>query len=130
MLSIDIIRVYVHDFKTALRFWSVGLGLKVVDSEEESAAPFAILEPPAGVPAIHLIGGADPYPLEQRPIPGTRPEVFFDVVTTEFDDTLVRLIENGGRRLGDIETHDETRVVSVADPDGNMFDLFEIPEEQ
>lgn len=128
MLSIDVIRVYVADFNAALAFWSAGLGLSVAESDLDSAAPFAILESSAGPPAIHLVGGAA-RPLDQPPDPGSRPGIYFDVVTTDFDDTLVRLLENGGRRLGAVEEHQNTRVVSIADPDGNAFDLYEIPKE-
>ncbi|MFQ5807034.1 MAG: VOC family protein [Phycisphaerae bacterium] len=129
MLSIGDIHVFVHDFNLALRFWADGLGLDVVEKEVTSASAFALLEFPAAGPAIRLFGGAEPWPEGVRPALGTRPTVRFDVVTSDFDATLVRLIENGGRQIGEIETYGGSRVVTIADPDGNTFELLEVPED-
>jgi len=127
MLSIGDIHIYVHDFNLALRFWADGLGLKVVEKEVSPASAFALLESPAGGPAIRLFGGAEPWAEGTRPALGTRPTIRFDVVTSDFDATLVRLIENGGRQLDEIERYGGWRVVTIADPDGNTFDLLEVP---
>ncbi|MBU0617342.1 MAG: VOC family protein, partial [Planctomycetes bacterium] len=116
-------------FDAALRFWAQGLRLEVVEKETSAASAYALLESPAAGPAIHLFGGAEPWPEDTRPPDGTRPAIRLDVMTSDFDDTLVRLIESGGKQLGEIETYDQSRVVTVADPDGNTFELLEVPEE-
>lgn len=130
MLSIGDIHVYVHDFNLALRFWADGLGAKVVEKEVTPASAFALLECPGAGPAIRLFGGAEPWPEGTQPALGMRPTVRFDVVTPDFDATLVRLIEHGGRQLGEIETYGGSRVVTIADPDGNTFELVEVPEDE
>jgi predicted enzyme related to lactoylglutathione lyase len=129
MLSVGDIHIYVHDFKAALRFWSKGLGLKIVEREQTPAAAFALLDTPAAGPAIHLIGGATPWPKGERPETGARPEITFDIITTAFDDTLVRALENGGRQDGEIEDFNGYRGVTIIDPDGNSLALLEVPEE-
>lgn len=129
MLSIGDIHVYVHDFNLALRFWADGLGLNVVEKEVSAASAFALLEFPGAGPAIRLFGGAQPWPENARPSVGERPTICFDVVASDFDATLVRLIESGGRQLGEIEAYSGSRVVTIADPDGNTFELLEVPED-
>jgi predicted enzyme related to lactoylglutathione lyase len=130
MLSIGDVHIYVHDFNLALRFWADGLGLKVVDKEVSSASAFALLEFAAAGPAIRLFGGAEPWPENARPAVGTRPTVRFDIVASDFDATLVRLIECGGTQVGEIEAYGGSRVVTIADPDGNTFELLEVPEDE
>ena len=129
MIAIGDIHVFVHNFEAALRFWTHGLGLQIVEKETLAASAYALLEPPTAGPAIHLFGGAEPWPEDTRPPDGTRPAIRFDVVTSTFEETLVRLIESGGKQLGEVETYDQSRVVTIADPDGNTFELLEVPEE-
>ncbi len=130
MLAVGDIHVFASDFDKALRFWSEGLGLTVVEKETGSPSPFAVLEFPTAGPAIRLFGGASAWPPGERPPVGTRPTVRFDVVTTQFDDALVRLLETGGTQLSEIETYSGSRVVTIADPDGNTFELLEIPDDE
>jgi predicted enzyme related to lactoylglutathione lyase len=130
MLSVGDIHIYVCDFNLALRFWADGLGLNIVEKEVSSASAFALLEFPGAGPAIRLFGGAEPWPRGERPEVGTRPTIRFDVVTTDFDETLVRLMECGGRQIGEIEAYGGSRVVTIADPDGNTFELLEVPEDE
>jgi predicted enzyme related to lactoylglutathione lyase len=130
MLSIGDVHVYVHDFNLALRFWVEGLGLKVAEKEVSAASAFALLEFPEDGPAIRLFGGAEPWPEGARPDVGTLPAIHFDVVTADFDATLVRLLENAGQQLDEIETYGGCRVVTVADPDGNAFELMEVPTDE
>lgn len=121
------IHIYVSDFFAALRFWAEGLGLAVQQREETPHSAFALLEFPDGGPSLQLIGGVDPWEAGTRPAPGTRPTVRFDVTTSAFDETLVRLLEHGGEQVGEIEVYESQRIVTVADPDGNTFDLIEVP---
>lgn len=130
MLSIGDLHIFVHDFNLALRFYTEGLGLTVAEKEISSASAFALLEFPAAGPAVRLFGGAEPWPEGTRPAVGSRPTVRFDVIASDFDATLVGLFEHGGRQVGEIETYGNSRVVSIADPDGNTFELLEVPEDE
>lgn len=129
MLSVGDVHIYVSDLVAALRFWADGLGLEVVEKEIAPQTGYALLEFPDGGPPLRIIGNVDRWEVdEERPAPGSRPGFAFDVTTSTFDETLVRLLEHGGRQLGEIETYNDLRVVSLADPDGNVFELLEIPE--
>lgn len=125
MTGIGDVQVYVSDFERALRFWAEGLDLEIVQREQSSALAYARLEFPDGGPAIELIGPVDPWELDERPPPGARPMMRFDILTTRFDDVLTRLLECGGTQEDEIETYNELRVVALADPDGNTFELME-----
>lgn len=129
MIAVGDIHIFVHDFEAALRFWSTGLGLNVIEKEATPASAFALLEFPDGGPAIQLFGGAEMWPDGDRPPAGMRPTVRFDIVTTDFEDALVRLLESGGEQVGEIEAYNEMRMVTIADPDGNTFELLELPED-
>ncbi len=129
MISIGDIHVFVHDFEAALRFWTQGLGFEVVEKETSPVSAYALLESRSAGPAIHLFGGAEPWPEGTRPPDGTRPAIRLDMVTSDFEETLVRLIESDGKQLGEIDTYNQSRVVTIADPDGNTFELLEVPED-
>jgi len=127
MLAISDIYVYVTDFAVALRFYRDGLGLTVAEQETSAASSFALLDFSDGGPSIRLFGGVEPWPLGQRPPAEARPTVRFDIATDDFDGTLSRLLECGGEQADEIEEYDGLRVVTVADPDGNTFELVEVP---
>lgn len=128
-IGVGDIQVYVSDFERALRFWSEGLGLPVADKEIEDGGGFARLEFPQGGPSLNLVGPVDAWDEEDYPAPGSRPSVVFDVLATDFDATLARLVACGGVQDGSVENFNGLRVVTVIDPDGNAFDLVEIKEE-
>lgn len=130
MLAINDIHVYVADFPTALRFYGDGLDLAVVQHVPSATSPFAVLEFPDGGPSICLFGGAERWPAGQRPPAGSRPTVRFDITTDDFEGTLARLTECGGEVIEPIEEYEGLRVVTVADPDGNTFELLEVPREE
>jgi len=129
MLSIGDIQIYVTDFERALKFWAEGLGLRVAEKEVTAHSAYARLEFPDGGPALDVLAPADPWEPGTRPEPGSRPGTGFDITTSDFDDTLIRLIEFGGQQVGRIETYNDLRFVTIADPDDNTFDLLELPEE-
>lgn len=128
MLAIGDIQVYVSDFPLALRFWCDGLGLTLVEHEPSSASPYAMLEFPDGGPSIRLLGGVRPWANGERPSLGSRPTIRFDVTSSDFDGTLSALLDHGGQQLEQIESYSNVRLVTVADPDGNSFELVEVPE--
>ncbi|KKL20047.1 hypothetical protein LCGC14_2459360 [marine sediment metagenome] len=127
MLAIGDIHVYVSDFERALKFWADGLRLNVAEKERTPHSGFARLDFPDGGPSLRLFAGMTPWDADARFALEGRPAVRFDITTTDLDATLVRLIEYGGRQVDEIETYEASRVVTVADPDGNTFELLEIP---
>jgi len=128
MLTIGDIHIYVHDFEAALRFWTEGIGLKIIDHRPDAAEAYAVLESQDAGAAIHLFGGAAAGSDDDLRELGERPGVSFDILTTDFDDTLVRLLECGGRQIGEIEAYSDMRTVTVADTGGNVFELMEVPD--
>ncbi len=129
MLAVGDVHVFVHDFDKALEFWVQGLGLELVEKETTEATQFALLEFPAGGPALRLFGGAQPWQPDERPPLGLRPTIRFDLMTDEFDDVLVKALDHGGRQVEEIETYSGCRVVTICDPDGNTFELVEVPDQ-
>jgi predicted enzyme related to lactoylglutathione lyase len=129
MLMIGDVHVYVTDMVLALRFYAEGLQFTVAEKEISPHAGYARLDCPEGGPSIQLTGLVDPYPEGQRPEPASRPEVRFDLTTTTFNDTLARILEHGGKQLGEVEVFNELHVVTIADPDGNPIELLEVSEE-
>ncbi len=123
------IHIYVSDFTLALRFWADGLGLEVSEQEVSQHSAYARLDFEDGGPSVRLIGPVGPA-AEQPASTAIRPTVRFDVSTDDFDATLLRLIEHGGTQLDEIASYKGLRAVSIADPDGNVFELLELPPEE
>lgn len=128
MISVGDIHIYVTDLEVALRFWGDGLGLEVAEREITRASGFARLDFEDGS-SIRLIGPVDPWEPAGRPVAGTRPTIRFDLTTTTFAETLAGLIEHGGALDGEVETYQGLRVATLSDPDGNTFELIELPNE-
>lgn len=129
MLFIGDIHIYVSDFTLALRFWADGLGLEVTEKEVGSYSAYARLDFPDGGSSIRLLGPVEPWDPDRQPPPGIYPAVRFDITASDFDAVLVRLMEHGGRQVDEIETYNKLRTATIADPDGNLFELLEIPED-
>jgi catechol 2,3-dioxygenase-like lactoylglutathione lyase family enzyme len=129
MLFIGDIHIYVSDFALALRFWAEGLGLHVIEKEVSPHSAYARLDFPDGGPSIRLLGPVDPWQPDEQPSPDTRPDVRFDITTSDFDAVLARLLECGGRQVDEIESYENLRGVTIADPDANVFELLELPAE-
>lgn len=127
MLAIGDIHLYVSDISLALRFWVDGLRLIVAEKHITPHSAYALLDFPDGGPSLRLIGMVEPWDDASRPATGERPGVSFDITTSEFEETLARLLEHGGRQLDEIEEYESLRIVTVADADGNAFDLVELP---
>ena len=129
MLAIGDIHIHVSDFEAALRFWAQGLQLEVAQHEASAHGAFARMDFPDGGPSLMLIQPAeleeDEYPADSGQLLGFS----FDVTTTEFDATLLRLLEHGGQQVGETETYDELKLATIADPEGNTFELIEVPAE-
>lgn len=130
MLMIGDVHVYVSDFVAALRFWSDGLGMQVIEREVSDHSAYAHLESADGGPGIRLFGVTEPWEEGERPMVGARPTIRFDMATDAFEETLVRLLEHGGMQIDEIETYEGLRTVTIADQDANSFELFEVPPEE
>lgn len=130
MLFVGDVHVYVSDLTLALRFWADGLGLTIAEKEATQHSAYARLDFPDGGPSLRLLGPVDPWPPDARPPVGTYPTVRFDITTDNFDALVVRLLETGGRQFDDIESYGGLRAVTIADPDGNTFELLEIKEQE
>jgi catechol 2,3-dioxygenase-like lactoylglutathione lyase family enzyme len=129
MLFVGDIHIYVSDFTLALRFWAEGLKLEIAEQEVSPHSAFARLDFPDGGSSLRLLAPVDPWPLEARPPLFAVPTVRFDVTTSDFDSVLVRLLEYGGTQVDEIESYNGLRVVTLADPDGNTFELLELKED-
>jgi catechol 2,3-dioxygenase-like lactoylglutathione lyase family enzyme len=130
MLFIGDVHIYVSDFTLALRFWADGLQLEVAEKEVSPHSAYARLNFPDGGPSIQLFDGAEPWEPALLPPVGKYPTIRFDITTTAFDDSLARLLEHGGMQVDAIETYNDLRMVTIADPDGNLFELLEIHEDE
>lgn len=129
MQFIGDIHIYVSDFTLALRFWASGLGLDVAEKEVTPHSSYARLNFPDGGSSIRLFGGSEPWPTDAIPPTGPHPTVRFDITTSQFDELLARLLEHGGQRVDEVESYNNLRAVTLADPDGNTFELLEIRDE-
>lgn len=127
MHAIGDIHIYVSDLDRAVRFWAEGLGLRVAAQESTPHSGFAVLEFSDNGPALRLLGPVHPWSAGEPAEHGTRPTVSFDITSSDFEGALLRLLERGGAQLGEIESYNELRLVTLADPDGNTFDLIELP---
>jgi catechol 2,3-dioxygenase-like lactoylglutathione lyase family enzyme len=130
MLFIGDVHIYVSDFTLALRFWADGLQLEVAEKEVSPHSAYARLNFPDGGPSIQLFDGVEPWEPALLPPVGKYPTIRFDITTTTFDDALARLLEHGGMQVDAIETYNDLRMVTIADPDGNLFELLEIHEDE
>ena len=119
MFTIGDVYLYADSFGPTVSFWQTVFELELVEREDSETAAFAVLDFPYGGPSLRILSG-----------PGARVDTgpLFDVLATDFDATLVRALENGGTQKGEIEAYNDLRVVTVADPAGNQFDLLEQAE--
>jgi catechol 2,3-dioxygenase-like lactoylglutathione lyase family enzyme len=129
MLFVGDIHIYVSDFARARRFWADGLQLDVAEEQRSAHSAFARLDFPGGGPSLRLIGPVTPWPEDLIGATDTYPNTRFDITTSTFDDTLARLLEHGGRKVSEIESYSTLRAVTLADPDGNLFELLEIDDD-
>lgn len=123
------LQLFVVDLERSIKFWSDGLGLRVVEKEQTQHSGYARLEFPESGQSIRLFGPVDSWEAGEQVEFGSRPAICFDIMTDEFDAALARLIESGGAQIGEIEEFDGIRTVSVADPDDIQFELIEMPPE-
>lgn len=129
MLVIGDIYLYVDDFDKALRFWADGLKLEVSEKDSDEHSTFARLDFPEGGPSLILIAEREFTETDAQTDENAPPRVSFDIATSDFDATLVQLLDQGGQQLSEIETYHDLKMVTLADLEGYCFDLVEIPVE-
>lgn len=128
LLIIDEVHVYVSDLSAALRFYIDGLGMRPVRTELGAAAGYALLEPSGGGALLRLFGGNLPRDNGGDPQSG-RVGISFSITVGDLEALLGRALSLGGRRVDEIEQYAGLRVVTLADPDGNAFELVEAQPE-
>ncbi|MDP2293108.1 MAG: VOC family protein [Actinomycetota bacterium] len=109
---LDLVTLDSPDPDAAARFWCAALELVV--SEREDDGRWVVLSDAAGVRRIGLQRGA------------TRSgSVHLDLVcgVDEFDASVEHLVAEGAVALAAPRTEPYGRIVNLADPDGNPFDL-------
>ena len=127
MLAIGDVHIYVNDFEAALRFWAEGLQLDIAEQDTNEQSAFARMEFPDGGPSVILISSADGPGANREMDEDAQPQISFDIITDDFDATLVRLLEHDGQQVGEIEKYHELKLTTIADPEGNLFELIEVP---
>jgi len=114
--TIDMVCIYVRDWKTALNWYQekLGLALVYVDDDHE----FAVVGLPDGGPVLHIV--CDP----ERPV-GGRNRCVPNISTVDFDATLHELRQNGVEiRSIQNEEDDDYRLATIADPEGNELNIY------
>jgi predicted enzyme related to lactoylglutathione lyase len=110
--GIEIVTFKVADLDRACDFYEKKLGLKV--AYRDDAAKWAEID-----------GGALHLGLQQAEDAGGGRNPFLSFSAEDLDATVATLRERGVELVGDIVTSDVGRTITVKDPDGNQFELFE-----
>ena len=94
------------------RFWAAALGS---DVDEDSTADKAFVEAAGwGGPNIWFTRVPEPRTAKNR--------MHFDLITTDFDAEVGRLIDLGATKLNEINAG--SHWATLADPEGNEFDVI------
>jgi len=110
--GIEIVTFKVADLGRACDFYENKLGLKV--AYRDDAAKWAEID-----------GGALHLGLQQADEAGGARNPFLSFSAEDLDATVATLRERGVELVGDIVSSDVGRTITVKDPDGNQFELFE-----
>ncbi len=110
--GIEIIVFKVSDLKQACEFYEKSLGLKV--AYRDDAAQWAEID----LGAIHLgLHQAEPHGGARNP--------YVSLAVDDLDATVAELKGRGVDLVGEVVTESFGRMITVKDPDGNQFELFE-----
>lgn len=109
---VDLVTLDSPDPDAVARFWCAALELVV--SQREDDGRWLVLSDSDGIRRLGLQRGAA--------VVGS---IHLDLVceADEFDGSLQRLVEEGAVALAAPRTEPYGRIVNLADPDGNLFDL-------
>jgi len=103
-----------RDAKVAAAFWAAALGRSVAGGADEASAT---VEPDPAIPGSRI--GFRRVP-EGKTV---KNRVHFDLATGDFDAEVQRLTGLGATKLN--ETNAGIHYVTLADPEGNEFDLID-----
>jgi predicted enzyme related to lactoylglutathione lyase len=118
----DLVTIDAVDAVLMVRFWSGALGLDVMESEDDGR--WTVLgSGQRRVLGVQRIDGL--RPLETEWSGGEKPRVHLDLAcdVDAFDDEVTRLLSLGARRLRDDRRESYGMIATLADPEGNIFDL-------
>ncbi|MEU3183562.1 VOC family protein [Streptomyces sp. NPDC006923] len=102
-----------RDAKAVATFWAETLGRTVADGATEAAATVV---PDPAVPSL---------PIGFRQVPEDKTvknRMHFDLVTGDFDAEVARLTRLGAKKVNEVT--DPFHYATLADPEGNEFDLI------
>jgi hypothetical protein len=102
------------DAKVAASFWAAALSRSVGDGADAYSAVVETADPASG-PRIGFRRVPEPKTVKNR--------MHFDLITPDFPSELERLFALGATKLN--EVRDGAHWVTLADPEGNEFDLIE-----
>lgn len=102
------------DAQRVAEFWAAALDRKVDDGASEGFASIGMGEAPAARPHWMFIQVPEPKRSKNR--------VHVDLISKERDEEVARLVSLGATRIGDFD-EDGARWTTLADPEGNEFDL-------
>jgi predicted enzyme related to lactoylglutathione lyase len=112
-IAVGGITLDARDASAAASFWAAALGRSVADGAGEASAAVA---PDPAIPGSRI--GFRQVP-EAKTV---KNRMHFDLFTGDLDAELRRLTGLGATKLS--ETSDPLRYVTLADPEGNEFDLI------
>lgn len=112
-LALGQIVIDATDAAAVAGFWSRLLDRPLVDG----ANPYFAVLPPApdgSVPALMFLGVPEPRTGKNR--------LHLDLVSADQAEAVERAVALGAARIGDFDEHG-TRWTTLADPEGNVFDI-------
>jgi catechol 2,3-dioxygenase-like lactoylglutathione lyase family enzyme len=113
---IDMVAMYVHNWRSALDWYQVKLGFSAVFTEDDHR--FAVLALPGGGPVLHLVGD------DSRDL-GARNRCVPNIAVDDFDAAVGDLADRGVAVLEvRNEEEDGYRLARLADPEGNELNIY------
>ena len=113
---IDMVVMYVRDWRSALTWYQEQLGFSALYVEDEHQ--FAVMGLPGGGPVLHLVGD------DSRDL-AARNRCVPNIAVDDFDATLAEL---AGRSVTVLEVlnddDDGYRLARLADPEGNELNIY------
>jgi len=114
--TIDMVCIYVRDWKAALNWYQEKLGLAAVYVEDHHG--FAVLGLPDGGPVLHIVA-------DEERAAGGRNRCVPNLSVDDFDATLAEL-RRRGVEIQDVQNDEDEgyRLATIADPEGNELNLY------
>jgi predicted enzyme related to lactoylglutathione lyase len=119
----DIVTLDARHAPTLVAFWAAALGLHVSETEDDGR--WTVLSDAEGIRRLGIQRIADlQFSVPEFVGPG-KPRIHLDVVcdVPEFLDEVERLVTLGATRLRPDRQETYGSIATMADPEGNVFDL-------